>query len=139
MNAIDANRLTKTLAFSSVVEIGTGLALMVDPALVVRLLMGTQETGEQMQLARFPGIALFALGIACWPNEQRSVIGTAAFRGMLTYNLLVAVFLSYLFVIGHIGGVLLWPGVLLHAVVAALLIWSWRDEVRAKVPEKLPT
>jgi hypothetical protein len=122
--------LTKVLAFSSVLEIGTGLALMIDPALVVRLLAGNRETVEEMSLARFPGVALFALGIACWPSEQRSKSDTAAFRGMLTYNTAVALFLSYLFIVDHIGGVLLWPGVTLHAVVAGLMVWAWRGEPR---------
>ena len=136
MNQDSPNVLTKTLAFSSVLEIATGLALMVDPALVVRLLAGNRETVEEMSLARFPGIALFALGIACWPNEQRSKFGTAAFRGMLTYNTAVALFLAYLFVIDRIGGVLLWPGVVLHAVVAGVMIWAWRGEGRNQVPKR---
>src|SRR5437899_11912417 len=32
------------------------------------------------------------------------------------------------------GGLLLWPGVALHAVVALLLAWTWRDERRTKGP-----
>ena len=39
---------------------------------------------------------------------------------------MIALFLVYLFTIGHLGGVLLWPGVVLHAVVALLLIWTGR-------------
>ena len=136
MNQDSPNTLTKLLAFSSVVEIGTGLALMVVPALVVRLLLGVNESGDGLPLARFAGITLFALGIACWPSAQRSVSGTAAFRGMLTYNVLVALFLAYLFIVEHIGGVLLWPGVALHAVVAILLVWTWRNERRTGAPDK---
>jgi hypothetical protein len=34
--------------------------------------------------------------------------------------------------LGHLGGVLLWPGVALHAVVALLLAWTWRDGRRTK-------
>ena len=134
MNQDSPNILTKVLAFASVMEIGTGLALMVDPALVVRLLAGSKETLEQMSLARFPGIALFALGIACWPSEQRSKCDTAAFRGMLTYNTVVAIFLAYLFIVDRIGGVLLWPGVILHAIVAVIMIWAWRNESRNPAP-----
>jgi hypothetical protein len=133
MNQDSPNVLTKVLAVSSVLEIGTGLALMIDPALVVRLLAGNRETVEEMSLARFPGIALFALGIACWPSEQRSKCDTAAFRGMLTYNTLVALFLAYLFTVDRIGGVLLWPGVILHAIVAIVMIWAWRNESRNTV------
>ena len=133
MNQDSPNTLTKVLAFSSVAEIATGLALMIDPALVVRLLMGNREALEEMSVARFLGITLFALGIACWPSEQRSKSDTAAFRGMLTYNTAVAVFLAYLFIVDRIGGVLLWPGVILHAVVAIIMIWAWRGESRKPV------
>ena len=45
---------------------------------------------------------------------------------MLVYNVLIALFLVYLYKVGHLGGVLLWPGIVLHAVVALLLIWNWR-------------
>ena len=54
--------------------------------------------------------------------------GSPAFRAMLVYNVLIALFLVYLFTVGHLGGVLLWPAVVLHAVVALLLVWSWRIE-----------
>ena len=35
--------------------------------------------------------------------------------------------LAYLGVVGHLGGLLLWPGVALHAAVALLLVWTWRS------------
>jgi len=94
------------------------------------LLMGNKETLDELYVARFLGIALFALGIACWPSEQRSKCDTAAFRGMLTYNTAVAFFLAYVFIVERIGGVLLWPAVILHGVVAIIMIWAWRGESR---------
>ena len=51
---------------------------------------------------------------------------------MLVYNVLIALFLVYLFAIEHLGGVLLWPGVVLHAVVASLLIWTGRRVRQSK-------
>ena len=51
---------------------------------------------------------------------------------MLIYNVLIALFLVCLFEIGHLGGVLLWPAVALHAVVALLLIWTWRRARQSK-------
>jgi hypothetical protein len=81
-------------------------------------------------MGRLPGIAIFALGLACWPSAQHAEGGSPAFRGMLVYNVLIALFLVYLFKVGHLGGVLLWPAVALHAVVALLLIWMWRSERR---------
>ncbi len=122
----------KILASAAVVEVVTGLVLIVDPAIVILLLLGAGEPGQGMPLGRFLGIALLALGLACWPSGQRVEHVSKAFQGMLTYNLLVALFLAYAGTIGHLGGPLLWPGVALHAVVALLLIWTWRGARRAK-------
>jgi hypothetical protein len=56
------------------------------------------------------GIALIALGIACWPGPP--------LLGMLTYS---ALYLAYLGLAGGLTGVLLWPAVILHAILTALL------------------
>jgi hypothetical protein len=130
------NTLRKILAFAAVVEIGTGLVLMIDAARVVTLLLGTEVSGAAMLLARCFGIALLALGLACWPSGQRAESGSPAFRAMLTYNVLIALYLAYLGTVGHLRGVLLWPAVGLHAVVALLLVWTWRDERRTKATIK---
>jgi hypothetical protein len=115
--------VVKLLKFAAGVEIATGLAMLVDPALVVTLLAGKGDAGSAMPLARFPGIALIALGLACWPGKQAGA-NVPAYWGMLYYNVAVALFLAYLFLAGHIGGILLWPGVILHAIVAVLLLWT---------------
>jgi hypothetical protein len=120
--------LTKTLAFAVVTEVATGLALVFKPALVVKLLLGVDASGMEMLIGRCFGIALFSLSLACWPDTQKSVSTTAAFRGMLIYNALIAAYLAYLGAIGHLGGLLLWPAVVLHAVVAGLMVRSMRIE-----------
>jgi hypothetical protein len=47
---------------------------------------------------------------------------------MLIYNVLIAAYLGYLGTIGHLQGLLLWPGVGLHALVALCLVWAWRGK-----------
>ena len=122
--------LRKILAFASIAESATGLALMLDPRLVVSLLIGIKEPPDEMTLGRIAGIALFVFGLACWPG-QRPVAGSdPAFRAMLIYNFLIALYLAYLFMIGHRGGPLLWPAVALHAIVAGLLVATWREGTR---------
>jgi len=128
MNDRDPNVLTKTLVFAVVVEVATGLALIFKPALVIRLLLGVEASGMELLLGRCFGIALFGLSFACWPDRQRSVSTTAAFRGMLIYNALIAAYLAYMGTVGHLGGLLLWPGAILHAVVTGLLVRSMRVE-----------
>lgn len=118
------------LRFAAIVEVGTGLALMTDPALVVALLLGGDLSGDLMPLGRVAGVALLALGLACWPGGQPTGSDSPAFRGMLAYNSLLAFYLAYLGTAGHQGGLLLWPAVVLHAVVAFLLVWTARTARR---------
>ncbi len=119
----------KILAFAAAVEACTGLVLMIDPSVVVALLLGADVSGVGALLGRCFGIALTALGLACWPSHGSSL---PAFRSMWIYNALIALFLAYLGTVERLGGLLLWPVVALHAVVALLLVWSWRRERRTK-------
>ena len=95
---------------------------MVDPAIVVRMLLGAEISPVGTLLGRCFGIALLSLGVACWPGQQRIESGSSVVRAMLIYNALIALYLAYLGTAGHLGGVLLWPAVALHAVVAGLLL-----------------
>ena len=109
--------MAKVLAFSAIAEFATGLALMVSPAKVIALLLATDASPP---VGRVAGIALLALALACWPSKGPS---NAAFRGLLTYNMLVAAYLALLGVGEHLGGPLLWPAVALHAAVAGALLF----------------
>jgi hypothetical protein len=124
--------LAKILAFAAAVELCTGLALMTVPAIVATLLLGAELSGAGTLVGRLFGVALFALGLACWPSRLRAESGSPAFRGMLVYNALLASSLSYVGVAEHMGGLLLWPAVALHGAVALLLVWTWRDGRRTK-------
>jgi len=128
VNEANLNAPGKILAFAAAVEVGMGLALMIDPAIVVRLLLGEEVSGVGTTLGRCFGIALLALGWACWPSRERAERGSPAFRAMVLYNVLIAGYLSYLGTVGHRGGLLLWPGVALHTVVALGLVWTWRGK-----------
>ncbi len=119
-------RLGKPLAFAAILEVGTGLVLMADPSIVTALLLGVDVSGVGTVLGRTFGIALLALGVACWPGQERADRGLAPFLAMLAYNGLVALYLAYLGLVWHLHGLLLWPGVALHAGVALLLLWFWR-------------
>ena len=122
----------KILAFAAFVEVGTGLALIVDPAIVVFLLVGADLSGVAAVLGRCFGITLIALGLACWPGRLRADGGSPASRAMLTYNVLIALYLAYLGTLGPAHGFLLWPAVALHAAVALLLTWTSHGEQKTK-------
>ncbi len=109
--------MKKALIFTAVGEAATGLALLIVPSLVGRLLLGEELTGVATPVARVAGIALIALGIACWPGPP--------LVGMLTYSTVVTLYLAYLGLAGGLTGVLLWPAVALHAVLSILLGRAW--------------
>ena len=106
MSETSSDGLRRILAFAAIVESATGLALMSDPAIVVRLLLGVEIDGIGTLLGRCFGIALLAFGVACWPGRSRTEGGAQAFRAMLVYNSLIALFLAYLGFVAHLGGVL---------------------------------
>ncbi len=105
--------MKRVLILAALAEAATGAALLVVPSLVGRLLLGDELTGVAIPVARVAGIALFALGIACWPGPP-SV-------GMLTYSAAVTLYLAYVGSAGGLTGVLLWPAVVLHGILTALL------------------
>ena len=114
--------MNKLLAFAALAEAATGVALIVVPSLVGRLLLGAELSGVALPVARVAGIALFSLGLACWPGKAST---RAALCGMATYSLLATVYLLYLGIRGEWVGVLLWPAVVLHAVLTLLLGRAW--------------
>src|ERR1041385_9527460 len=110
--------MKKLLAVVTVVEVATGMALMIAPSLVGWLLFGEEPTGIVISVGRVLGIALIALGVCCWP-------GSTALCGMLTYSGLVTLYLLYLAIRGEWVGALLWPVVALHGILTALLARAW--------------
>jgi hypothetical protein len=113
--------MKKLLPLAAVAEAATGVALIVVPSLVGRLLLGAELTGVAIPIARVLGIALIALAVACWPCGPAS----RALCGMLTYSSLVTLYLLYLALSGKWNGPLLWPAVVLHAVLTLLLARAW--------------
>ena len=105
--------MKKVLVFAAVSEAATGMALVIVPSLVCQLLLGTELTGVAMIVARVAGIALIGLGVACWPGTP--------LVGMLTYSAAVTLYLAYVGFSGGLTGVLLWPAVVLHVILTALL------------------
>jgi hypothetical protein len=105
--------MKKVLIFAAVGEAATGLALLIVPSLVGQLLLGEGLTGVAIPVARVAGIALIALGVACWPGTP--------LVGMLTYSAAVALYLAYVGFAGGFTGILLWPAVVLHVTLTVLL------------------
>ena len=116
------------LGLAAVLEGATGMVLMLHPALVAQWLFGDGVSGAGMALSRVAGFALLALGVACWPGREAGSGSAPALRAMLTYSLLVTLYLVYLGGVVHLAGLLLWPAVAAHLVFTLLLVAVWRKE-----------
>lgn len=106
--------MKNVLTIAAVAEAVTGVALLLVPSLVGQWLLGAEVTGIAAVVARVAGIALIALAVACGPGTP--------LQGMLVYSAAITVYLGYLGIAGGMGGVLLWPAVVLHALMTALLL-----------------
>jgi hypothetical protein len=101
-------------------EIIVGASLVGVPDVLCVLLFATKPEGIGVPLARFAGVGLLSLGIACLPStataSRRGVVGLFVFN----------VGLTMLFVWVGVGttfqGFLLWPVVILHAALATALV-----------------
>ena len=123
--------MKKVLVLAAIGEIATGFALLILPSLVGRLLLGEELTGVAIPVARVLGIALVALGVACWPGTPRV--------GMLTSSAAVALYLAWLGIAGGFVGPLLWPAVVLHAILTLLLaIIATAEDQRQQITKQKP-
>jgi hypothetical protein len=118
------------LGLGAILEGVTGLVVLIHPTLVAQLLFGDGVSGVGVALSRVAGIALLALGVACWPEREAAETGAAAWRAMLIYSLLVTLYLAYLGAVAHLAGVLIWPAVAVHVVFMLLLVAAWRKDRR---------
>ena len=117
--------MNKVLPIAAAAEAATGVALLVVPSLVGQLLLGHELSGIAIPVARVAGIALIALGLACWPGHDENMALSHVLRAMLLYNPLVALYLAYLGIAGQGTGPLLWPAVGLHTLIAIFLGRAW--------------
>ena len=116
--------MKKALILAAFGEGATGVALLIVPSLVGRWLLGEELTGVAIPVARVTGIALIALAVACWPGPPLT--------GMLTYSAAVTLYLAYVGFVGGLTGIFLWPAVVLHAILTALLTWTSTRDSAAK-------
>jgi hypothetical protein len=111
------------LTVTAVGEAGTGAALLALPLVVLELLFGvTTNFPETVTLGRVLGAALVAVGLACWVgrNDPGQVAKVGLPAALLIYDAAAAILLAYAGAILDIAGILLWPAVALHAMLA---IW----------------
>jgi len=107
---------------TAVLEAGVGLALVALPSQLATILLGSSlDSAVALTIARVAGVALCALGLACWLARHDG--GSHAARGLVTalvlYNAAASMILLYAGVALGLSSVALWPTVLIHAAMAA--------------------
>lgn len=120
-------------------EIIVGLALLVALDTASHLLFVATPQGAGGPLGRIAGFALLALGIACLPSAE-SASRINAVLGLLVFNAGAAIFLAWVAVATAFRGILLWPAVVLHAVIACGLLWEFRTPnfTSSRIPASSP-
>jgi hypothetical protein len=106
------------------VEAATGLALLLLPSVPFALLLGLESaTVEAIFVGRIAGAALLAIGAASWmarkDESNSSLFGLLV--GILIYNTAVSILLVYAATVLKTTGVMLWPTVAFHALLA---VWG---------------
>jgi hypothetical protein len=124
------------LTVTAVVEAGTGLVLMALPSQLATLLLGSSlDTPGALTVARMAGVALLALGVACWfaRNDGRSHAARGLVVTMTLYNAGIFTILVY----GRTGlglsGIGLWATVLIHAIMTVWCVMSLRNRSRPNI------
>ena len=109
--------MKRLLTLTAIIEAATGLALIAMPSIVVRLLLGSSvDTSAAVTLGRVAGVALLALGVACWlaQHDAHCCAARGLVTAMLLYNVAVAALLAYSGLGLGLHGIALWPAVVLH-------------------------
>jgi len=120
--------MNRLLKLTAIIEAATGLGLVAVPALIVRLLLGGEISGASIPLGRITGVALLALGVACWvaSYDVRNRAARGLVSAMSLYNLGVALILGAAGLQSRPVGIALWPAVVLHAVMGTWSVASLR-------------
>jgi hypothetical protein len=112
------------LVIIATVEASTGLGLLLLPSVPFSLLLGLESnTDDAIVVGRIAGAALFAIGVASW-IARKDELNPSLFGlliGILIYNTAVSILLLYAGVVLKMAGVMLWPTVAFHAILA---VWS---------------
>jgi hypothetical protein len=121
-----------TLRVGAIVEVLTGIALLVVPSVVIDALIGSHSSSATL-VGRVLGGALLSLGaagtLAGRESPERAI--TVAF---VVYNASTATILLIAGVAGEADGFLLWPVVAIHAGLATALVLEARQVPRREPP-----
>jgi len=116
------------LTFAAAFESLTGLALILAPKATAVFILGAEPNVVGKLLRRVCGVALVALGIACWGarTDSESAVRSGTLKTITFYNAGVGLLLVLFAAIGKTGGIVLWSAGVLHLALAAAFAISFR-------------
>jgi hypothetical protein len=106
---------------AAVAEALTGLAVIVAPVLVGRLLLGAELDLAGAGIARFGGLAFVGFALACWPAGGSGSGAIWPRRALWIFQPAAAICLVLVAVTTGLSGILLWPAVAYHAFATVAL------------------
>jgi len=106
---------------SAWLEIVVGVLFITVPDAPCALVFGAKPEGIGMPLARWVGVGLLAVGIACVPSKTAGSHRSAVL-GLFVFNAGLATLLAWVGVATAVHGFLLWPGAILHAAITIALL-----------------
>ncbi len=86
------------LVFTAVLELLTGVGLLLAPALLIHILLGAEISDPVVfTITRVGGSAIVSLAVVCWlaRKDQQSPGSKALVSGLLVYNIVVFATLAY--------------------------------------------
>ncbi len=109
---------------SGLVEVVFGLSALAAPAMVLEAVVASGGDTPTLALIRLLGAATLGLGVAVLyaRNHLDTAGGLAAAYGLGLYNVVGGCVLILSAV--SAGGAGLWPGAILHTVIAALFVYA---------------
>ena len=116
-----------TLMIAAWVEIMVGVSFVLAVNGQSQFVFGTTLDGAGAGFARLAGIGLIALGIACLPSDHVET-NRRAVRTLLVFNIAATILFAWIGVATTFRGVMLWPVVILHALLAIALAFSLSRE-----------
>jgi hypothetical protein len=115
------------LAVTAALEFGTGLVLVTFPSALADFLLGSQlDAPVGLTVARIAGVALLALGVACWLGRLygQTPVARGLAGAMVLYNAGAVAVFGYAAVALGLSGIGLWPAAVAHAAMAGWCIES---------------
>ena len=109
------------------IEILVGASFVLVPNAQSQLTFGAAVDGAGIHFARLAGIGLIGLGIASIPSSLPETRQHAV-RALLIFNIAATIFFAWVGVATAFRGVVLWPVVILHAVISIALALSLRQK-----------